>query len=51
VLPAANYVEANRAVFLKGVGLPDLWLEFVNMLRVFAIALVTSILLVRRKVA
>ena len=50
VLPAANYVESNRAIFLKGVGLADLWIEVVNVLRVFVLAFITSFALVRRKV-
>jgi ABC-2 type transport system permease protein len=51
VLPAANYVAANRAVFLKGVGLADLWVEIANMLRIFCLSLIASYLLARRKVA
>jgi ABC-2 type transport system permease protein len=51
VLPAANYVISNRAVFLKGLGLADLWTEVHNLLRIAGMALLASYLFMRRKVA
>jgi hypothetical protein len=51
ILPAANYVTINRAVFLKGLGVADLGREVTNQLRISAVALLGSYLLARRKVA
>jgi len=50
-LPAANYVVSNRAVFLKGLGLGDLWTEVSNLLRIAGVALLASYLFVRRRIA
>ena len=51
VLPAANYVVINRAVFLKGLGLAALRTETLNLLRISGVALLASLVLARRKVA
>ena len=51
VLPAANYVVSNRAVFLKGLALRDVWPEVLNLLRIACVSLAASYLFMRRKVA
>ena len=51
VLPAANYVGINRALFLKGLSLGALREETVNLLRISAVALGASVLFARRRVA
>ena len=51
VLPATNYVDMSRALFLKGAGLYELRGYTLNLLRISGIALLASLLLSRRKVA
>ena len=51
VLPAANYVPLNRAVFLKGVGASAGHDELVNLLRISAVSLIATYALSRRHVA
>jgi ABC-2 type transport system permease protein len=51
VLPAANYVIINRAIFLKGLGAGAVRGEVANLLRISAVALVASYAVTRRKVA
>lgn len=51
VLPAANYVTSNRAVFLKGLGLSDLRPELSNLLRIALAALAASHILARKEIA
>jgi len=51
VLPMANYVVSNRAVFLKGLGLADMWTEVYNLLRIAGVSLLASYVFLRRRVA
>lgn len=51
VLPAANYVASNRALFLKGLGIADLWSQVWNLVRIAIVALVLGFVFSRRVVA
>jgi ABC-2 type transport system permease protein len=51
VLPATNYVDMSRALFLKGAGIHELRGYTLNLLRISGIALLASLLFSRRKVA
>jgi ABC-type multidrug transport system permease subunit len=51
ILPAANYVRINRALFLKGMAMSELVPEITSLLRISGVSLVASVVLARRKVA
>jgi len=51
ILPAANFVTINRAVFLKGLGLADLSREVWNLVRITGVALILGHVLSRKKIA
>lgn len=51
ILPAANYVMMNRAIFLKGASIAALIPQMRNLIRISGVTLLLSLWLVRRKVA
>ncbi len=51
VLPAANYVDMNRSLFLKGAQLSALGAGLVNLLWIAAATLLASLLLAKKRVA
>lgn len=51
ILPAANYIVINRAIFLKGLGVEAVHTEVMNLLRISLATLAAGFALSRRKVA
>ncbi len=51
VLPAANYVDMNRSLFLKGAELSALRMGLMNLLWIAGASLMASLLLAKRRVA
>jgi ABC-2 type transport system permease protein len=50
-LPAANYVDMNRSLFLKGAEIGALRAGLVNLLWIAGVSLLASLLLAKRRVA
>lgn len=51
VLPTTHYITISRGVFLKGVGLADLWQPVLTLCGIGVVASTLSIALFRRKLA